>query len=85
MKQYPHTTPRSSLIGLAAAAATAATIAVAIVLPATVKVQPNTDTAAVAAREAEPARVVLDRIDVVGSRPASVQKAASETGVKTRG
>jgi hypothetical protein len=85
MKHYPHTSPRSTLFGLAAAAATAATIAVAIVLPASVSVQPNSRGAPVQANGAEPKRVVLDRIEVVASRAASVHKAASEAQAKARG
>jgi hypothetical protein len=85
MKHYPHTSPRSTLFGLAAAAATAATIAVAIVLPANVDVQPDLRGGAAQANTAEPKRVVLNRIEVVASRPASVHKAFSEAQAKARG
>ncbi len=85
MKRYPHTTPWSSAIGLAAGVATVATMGIAIVLPATIGARPGTDAAVLAARDSKPAEVtvVLERIDVVAARPSSGGKAAAEA--KERG
>jgi hypothetical protein len=80
MNHYPQSR-RQPLIAVAAVVASAATLAMTVILPATMTVQPAHDTAVVAKREAPSAAapVSLGRIEVVAQRLAPIVKTSSVT------
>lgn len=79
MKRYPNNR-MSPAIAIVAAIAAVATMAVAVVLPATMRAQPGLDANVLAKREARPTQVTvtIERVDVAAQpAPAITGGAAS--------
>jgi hypothetical protein len=82
MNRYPHN-PLAPVFAFGAVLATVVTMAIAIVLPATMNVQPGTDAAVLAKYTPKPAEVTveIERIEVVAAPSAAAHDRAASVVV----